>query len=78
MTTRPTRAMWWAEMAAFLVGTAAPLTTILLLIPAPAGHVPVTLDAGTTCLLLAVSVGVGVWTSGRFRAWGLRRRTAPQ
>ncbi|MGW1890417.1 hypothetical protein ACWCP6_09130 [Streptomyces sp. NPDC002004] len=77
MTTRPTRAMWWAETAVCLAVAAATLTAIAFLGSLPAAGRHVTLDVMPSALLIALSVGVGIYVSGRFRAWGLRRRAAP-
>ncbi|MFB7739294.1 hypothetical protein ACFC08_33995 [Streptomyces sp. NPDC056112] len=74
MTTQPTRAMWWAEIAVFLTVAGATLTAIAFLVSLAAGGRHVTLDAGPSVLLIALSIGVGIFVSGRFRAWGLRRR----
>ncbi|MFB6959375.1 hypothetical protein ACFCYB_20695 [Streptomyces sp. NPDC056309] len=76
MTTQPTRAMWWAEMAVFLTAAAATLTAIAFLASSAAGGGHVTLDVVSSTLLIALSIGVGIFVSGRFRAWGLRRRAA--
>ncbi|MFB7739138.1 hypothetical protein ACFC08_33080 [Streptomyces sp. NPDC056112] len=70
MMTQPTRAMWWAEMAVFLTAAAATLTAIAILGSLAAVGRHVTLDA----VSIALSVGVGIFVSSRFRAWGLRRR----
>ncbi|MGW3508546.1 hypothetical protein [Streptomyces sp. NPDC000994] len=72
MTTQPTRAMWWAETAVFLTAAAATLTAIAFLVSLAAGGRHVTLDI----VSIALSIGVGIFVSGRFRAWGLRRRAA--
>ncbi|OXY92135.1 hypothetical protein BEK98_27485 [Streptomyces diastatochromogenes] len=74
MTTRPTRAMWWAEIAVCLAVAAVTLTAIALLGSSVAAGRHVTLDVMPSTLLIALSVGVGIFVSGRFRAWGLRRR----
>lgn len=66
---RPTMRMWLAEIAVFLVASAVTFIVCLAVIGRP-----VTLDAGSTALLIAVSAGVGVLVSGRFRSWGLRRK----
>lgn len=68
--------MWWAELAVFLAGAAATLALIMFLLSRTAGHHPVSLGVGPSSVLLALSVGVGLFCSGRFRAWGLRRRAA--
>ncbi|MEV5009137.1 hypothetical protein ACIQFZ_13065 [Streptomyces sp. NPDC093064] len=72
MTTQPTRAMWWAEIAVFLTAAAATLTAIAFLASLAAGGRHVTLDV----VPIALSIGVGIFVSSRFRAWGLRRRAA--
>ncbi|MFB7577238.1 hypothetical protein [Streptomyces sp. NPDC056165] len=72
MTTQPTRAMWWAEMAVFLTAAAATLTAIAFLGSLAAVGRHVTLDV----VSIALSVGVGIFVSSRVRAWGLRRRAA--
>ncbi|MGW4439666.1 hypothetical protein ACWELO_28585 [Streptomyces sp. NPDC004596] len=74
MTTRPTPAMWWAEMAVFLAVAAVTFTGIVacLASSAPQGR-HITVDGGTSIVLIALSAGVGIFVSGRFRAWGLRR-----
>ncbi|MFF4574102.1 hypothetical protein [Streptomyces sp. NPDC001410] len=74
MTTQPTRAMWWAETAVCLAVAAATLTAIGFLGSLAAGGHHVTLDVVPSTLLIVLSIGVGVFASGRFRAWGLRRR----
>ncbi|MFF3634196.1 hypothetical protein [Streptomyces sp. NPDC002250] len=77
MTTRPTQAMWWAEMAICLAAAAVTFTGAVAALgssAAPGRHV--TLDGGASILLLALSAGVGIFVSGRFRAWGLRRQAA--
>ncbi|MET7289309.1 hypothetical protein [Streptomyces sp. NPDC005573] len=74
MKTRPTRAMWWAEMAVFLTVAAVTLAAIAFLGSLAAAGRHVTLDAMPSALLIALSVGAGILASGRFRAWGLRRR----
>ncbi|MEU2620329.1 hypothetical protein ABZ642_19745 [Streptomyces sp. NPDC007157] len=75
MTTRPTQAMWWAEMAIFLAVAAATFAGIsaLLVASAPQGR-HVTVEGGASVVLIALSAGVGIFVSGRFRAWGLRRQ----
>ncbi|MFD7445689.1 hypothetical protein [Streptomyces sp. NPDC059909] len=75
VTTQPTRAMWWAEMVIGLAVAAVALTMIMLLLPLAAGH-RVTLDVGGSALLIVASLGVGVFVSGRFRAWGLHRQSS--
>ncbi|MFB7110393.1 hypothetical protein [Streptomyces sp. NPDC056291] len=45
MTTQPTRAMWWAEIAVFLTAAAATLTAIAFLVSLAAEGRHVTLDA---------------------------------
>ncbi|MFF1835653.1 hypothetical protein ACFVXE_15805 [Streptomyces sp. NPDC058231] len=74
MTTRPAQAMWWAEMAVGLAVAAATLTAIAFLGSSAAQGRHVTLDGGASALLIALSIGVGIFVSGRFRAWGLRRQ----
>ncbi|WP_073947213.1 hypothetical protein [Streptomyces kebangsaanensis] len=74
MTTQPTWAMWWAEIAVFLTVAGATLTAIAFLVSLAAGGQHVTLDVVPSILLIALSIGVGIFVSGRFRAWGLRRR----
>ncbi|MFJ5732912.1 hypothetical protein [Streptomyces paradoxus] len=76
VTTQPTRAMWWAELAVFLAAAAATLTLIMFLLSLAAGHHSVSLGVGPSSVLLALSIGVGIFISGRFRAWGLRSRAA--
>ncbi|MFI7020440.1 hypothetical protein [Streptomyces sp. NPDC050164] len=76
VTTQPTRAMWWAELAVFLATAAATLMLIMFLLSLAAGHHSVSLGVGPSSVLLALSIGVGIFGSGRFRAWGLRRRAA--
>lgn len=61
-------------MAVFLIAAATTAGAVLFLLGSVAGGRPVNLDAGPSCFLLALSVGAGVLVSGRFRAWGLRRR----
>ncbi|MFF3419998.1 hypothetical protein ACFYW9_35800 [Streptomyces sp. NPDC002698] len=75
VTTRPTQAMWWAEMAIFLAVAAVTFTGIsaLLVASAPQGR-HVTVEGGVSIVLIALSAGVGIFVSGRFRAWGLRRQ----
>ncbi|MGW2552509.1 hypothetical protein [Streptomyces sp. NPDC001635] len=76
MTTRPTRAMWWAETAVFLTVAGVTLTAIVFLVSLGAGGRHVTLERLPSILLIALSTGVGIFVSGRFGAWGLRRGTA--
>ncbi|MEU9497968.1 hypothetical protein [Streptomyces sp. NPDC048196] len=76
MTTQPTRAMWWAGMAVCLTVAAATLTAITALVSLAAGDRHVTVDGVPSIVLIALSIGVGTFVSGRFRAWGLRRRAA--
>ncbi|MEU1710886.1 hypothetical protein ABZ478_37250 [Streptomyces sp. NPDC005706] len=76
MTTRPTQAMWWAEMAIGLAVAAVTLTGIVAFLGATAVQGHVTLDGGASFLLIALSAGVGIFVSSRFRAWGLRRQAA--
>ncbi|MEU6668344.1 hypothetical protein [Streptomyces sp. NPDC046727] len=76
MTTRPTRAMWWAETAVCLTVAAATLTAIAFLGSSAAGGRHVTLDVVPSTVSIALSLGAGIFVSGRFRAWGLRRRAA--
>jgi hypothetical protein len=78
MTTRPTQAMWWAEVAICLAVAAATLTAIAFLGSLAAGGRHVTLDVGLSTLLIALSIGVGIFVSGRFRAWELRRQATPR
>jgi hypothetical protein len=68
---RPTTKMWLAELAVFAAASAATFFGFLKFLPGPR---PVTLEAGASALLIAVSLGVGVFAGNRFRAWGLRRR----
>ncbi|MGQ4421041.1 hypothetical protein ACN6LA_001647 [Streptomyces sp. SAS_269] len=78
MTTRPPQAMWWAEMAIFLAVAAVTFTGIVALRGSAANQGRhVTLDGGASILLIALSAGVGIFVSGRFRAWGLRRQAVP-
>ena len=67
--------MWWAELAVGLAGSAMALTVIMFLVPLAARR-PMVLDAGPSALLIALSIGVGIFVSGRFRAWGLRRQAS--
>jgi hypothetical protein len=76
MTTQPTRAMWWTEMAICLAVAAVTFTGLIAFLGAAAQGRHVTLGVGASILLIALSVGVGIFTGGRFRAWGLRRRAA--
>lgn len=76
MTTQPTRAMWWAETVVFVTVAGATLTAIAFLVSLAAGGRHVTVDGVPSVLLIALSIGVGIFVSGRFRAWGLRRRAA--
>ncbi|MFF8967847.1 hypothetical protein [Streptomyces sp. NPDC014995] len=76
MTTQPTRAMWWAELAVFLAGSAATLAAIMSVLSLASRPHSVSLGAGPSAVLIALSVGVGIFVSGRFRAWDLRRRAA--
>ncbi len=71
MANRPTQAMWWAEMAiGFAVAAVAFAGSgALLAASAPRGH-HVTVDGGASVVLIALSAGVGIFVSGRFRAWG--------
>ncbi|MET9893599.1 hypothetical protein ABZZ47_25975 [Streptomyces sp. NPDC006465] len=79
MTTRPTQAMWWAEMAIALAVAAATFTALVAFLGATATQGRhVTLDGGASLLLIALSIGVGMFASSRFRAWGLRRQAAPR
>ncbi|MFH9246799.1 hypothetical protein ACH4LK_15375 [Streptomyces lydicus] len=73
MTTRPTRAMWWAETALYLAVAAATLTAITALASLAAGGRHVTVDGVPSVLLIALSIGVGIFASGRFRASTSRR-----
>ncbi|MEW2132207.1 hypothetical protein [Streptomyces sp. NPDC005435] len=77
MTTRPTPAMWWAEMAVFLAVAAVTFAGIIAFLgwSAPPGR-HATVDGLASITLIALSAAVGVFVSGRFRAWGLRRQTA--
>jgi hypothetical protein len=74
MTTRPTQAMGWAEMATGLAVAAATFAVIAFLTSSVARGRHVVLEGGASGLLIALSLGVGVFVSGRFRAWGLRRQ----
>ncbi|MFB6963009.1 hypothetical protein ACFCYB_40125 [Streptomyces sp. NPDC056309] len=76
LTNQPTRAMWWAEIAVFLTAAAATLTASAFLVSLAAEGRHVTLDVMPSTLLIALSIGVGIFVSSRFRAWGLRRRAA--
>ncbi|MER5398129.1 hypothetical protein [Streptomyces sp. NPDC002599] len=79
MTTRPTQAMWWAEMAIALAVTAAAFTALVALLGSTTTqNRHVTLDGGASILLIALSIGAGIFVSSRFRAWGLRRQAAPR
>ncbi|MGW1064382.1 hypothetical protein ACWD4F_07700 [Streptomyces aureus] len=78
MTTRPTQTMWWAEMAIGLAVAAATFTVIAFLTSSIARDRHVVLEGGASGLLIALSLGVGIFASSRFRAWGLRRQTAPR
>ncbi|MFD8421626.1 hypothetical protein [Streptomyces sp. NPDC059466] len=75
MTTRPTQAMWWAETAICLAVAAVTFVGIssLLGASAPQGH-HVTVEGGASIVVIALSAGVGIFVSGRFRARGLRRQ----
>lgn len=79
MTTRPTQAMWWAEMAIFLAVAAVTFAGIsaFLVASSPQGR-HVTVEVGASIVLIALSAGVGISASSRFRAWGLRRQAAPR
>uniref|UniRef100_A0AAU3I0Q6 Uncharacterized protein n=1 Tax=Streptomyces sp. NBC_01393 TaxID=2903851 RepID=A0AAU3I0Q6_9ACTN len=74
MTTQPTRAMWWAEVAVLLTVTGATLAAIGFLVSLVdrGGHM--TFDGALSILSTVLSIGVGMFTSDRFRAWGLRRQ----
>ncbi|MFB7332397.1 hypothetical protein ACFC00_12160 [Streptomyces adustus] len=73
MTTRPTQAMWWAEMATFLAVAAATFTALVAFLGATVARGRhVTVEGGASIVLIALSVSVGIFVSGRFRAWGLR------
>ncbi|MGN9791814.1 hypothetical protein ACTMTU_12080 [Streptomyces sp. OZ13] len=75
MTTRPTQAMWWAEIAIGLAVAAVTFTGIVAFLGSSATQGRhVTVDGGASILLIALSAGVGIFVSGRFRAWGLRRQ----
>ncbi|MBY8879944.1 hypothetical protein [Actinacidiphila acidipaludis] len=76
MTTLPTRGMWWAELAVFLAGTTVTLMLVMFGLSQATGHRSVSLGVGPSSVLLAVSIGVGIFLSGRLRAWGLRRQAA--
>ncbi|MEU6275771.1 hypothetical protein ABZ871_25660 [Streptomyces populi] len=77
MTTRPTRAMWWAEMAIALAVAAATFTVLIAFLGTTAAQDHhVTLEGGASLLLIALSMSVGIFASSRFRAWGLRRQAA--
>ncbi|MFB7248693.1 hypothetical protein ACFCYX_40420 [Streptomyces populi] len=77
MKTRPTQAMWWAEMAIGLAVSAATFAVIVVFLGASAAQGRhSTLEGGASGLLIALSLGVGIFASGRFRAWGLRRQVA--
>ncbi|MFD0136444.1 hypothetical protein ACWDWS_25265 [Streptomyces sp. NPDC003328] len=76
MTTRPTRAMWWAGTAVFLTVAGVTPTAIVFLVSLGAGGRRVTLERLPSILLIALSTGVGIFVSGRFGAWGSRRGTA--
>jgi hypothetical protein len=65
--------MWWAEIAVFLTAAGATLTAIAFLLSLAAGDRHVTVDGVPSVLLIALSLGVGAFVSGRFRARGLRR-----
>ncbi|MET8136229.1 hypothetical protein ABZV24_30545 [Streptomyces sp. NPDC005251] len=73
MTTRPTQAMWWVEMAIGLAVAAATFTAIGLGSSAAQGH-HVTLDGGASTLLIALSTSVGIFVSGRYPAHNLENR----
>lgn len=68
--------MWWAESAVFLAGAAVTFAFIMFVLSLAAGHHSVSLGVGPSSVLLALSVGGGIFGSGRFRAWALRRRAA--
>ncbi|MGW3745516.1 hypothetical protein ACWD62_34320 [Streptomyces sp. NPDC005146] len=75
MTTRPAQAMWWAEMAVCLAVAAVTFAGIVALLGSSASQGRhVTVDGGVSIALIALSAGVGIFASGRFRAWGLRRQ----
>jgi hypothetical protein len=79
MPTQPTQAMWWAEMAIALAVAAATTTALVTFLGSTAAQARhVTLDGGASILLIALSIGVGIFVSSRFRAWGLRRQAAPR
>jgi hypothetical protein len=65
----PTRKTWLAEWAVFLSAAAVTLLVCLELL-----RRLTSLGGGDTTLLLALSAGVGIFVSSRFRAWGLRRK----
>jgi hypothetical protein len=68
--------MWWAEVAIFLTGSAATLTALMFLLSLASRPHTVSLGVGPSSVLIALSIGTGIFVSGRFRAWGLRRRDA--
>ncbi|MFE5022117.1 hypothetical protein ACFRAO_01985 [Streptomyces sp. NPDC056656] len=75
MTTRPTQAMWWAELAICLAVAAVTFAGISAFLGSSAARGRhVTVDGGASIALIALSVGVGIFVSGRFRAWGLRQQ----
>jgi hypothetical protein len=61
--------MWWAELLVFVAVSVAAFMGAVFLLP----DGPVNLGPGPSIALLALSMGIGVYASGRFRAWGLRR-----
>ncbi|MET8406288.1 hypothetical protein [Streptomyces sp900116325] len=79
MATRPRQAMWWAEMAIAIAVAAATFAALVVLLGSAAAHGRhVTLDGGASTVLIALSIGVGIYVSNRFRAWGLRRQAVPR
>ena len=68
--------MWWAEVAIFLAGSAATFTVIMILLSLASTPDSVSLGVGPSSVLIALSIGAGIFISGRFRAWGMRRRAA--
>ena len=65
MTTRPTQAIWWTEMAIFLAVAAVTFTGLVAFLGSSAAQGRhVTLDGGASILLIALSAGVASYASG--------------
>ncbi|MFF3418417.1 hypothetical protein ACFYW9_27470 [Streptomyces sp. NPDC002698] len=66
-------------MAIALAVAAATFTALVALLGSTTAQgLHVTLDGGASILLIALSIGVGIFASSRFRARGLRRQAAPR